>query len=139
VHSAQPESYRMKQPSTTRWRLGALAVALALAAVGCGGGGANTGPPDAAPQSLSAGTATLSWTPVTESTDGKPLTDLAGYRVYGGTSPNDLTTVAVLPDPSATTYQATNLSSGTWYFAVAAYTSNGTVGPLSNVAETTVE
>ncbi len=34
----------------------------------------------------SPGTATLSWTPPTQNTDGSPLTDLAGYRVYWGTS-----------------------------------------------------
>ncbi len=35
---------------------------------------------------LSAGDATLSWDPPTTNADGTPLTDLAGYRIYYGTS-----------------------------------------------------
>lgn len=32
------------------------------------------------------GSATLSWTPPTKNTDGSRLTDLAGYKIYYGTS-----------------------------------------------------
>lgn len=83
------------------------------------------------------GAATLSWTAVSANTDGAALTDLAGCKVYYGTSANDLSTVVVVPDPGVTTYLVTNLSSGTWYFAVAAYTGSGTEGQLSNVASKT--
>jgi hypothetical protein len=131
----------MKHVSTARLRLCGFGAALALATTACGGGGgtANTAPPDAAAQSVSPGTATLNWTSVSQNTNGTALTDLAGYKVYYGTSPNDLSAVAVLSDPSVTTYQATNLSTGTWYFAVAAYTTDGTEGLVSNVVAKTVE
>jgi hypothetical protein len=79
------------------------------------------------------GSATLTWTPVTQNSDDTPLSDLAGYKVYYGTSAGALNSVVVLPDPSATSYLVTGLSSGTWYFAVAAYTSSGTQGASSNV------
>lgn len=71
-------------------------------------------------------------------TNGKTLTNLADYKVYYGTSPHPVT-VVVLSNPNLTTYQITNLSSGTWYFAVAAYTSDGTEGVQSNVASKTVQ
>jgi hypothetical protein len=81
-----------------------------------------------------AGSATLSWTPVTANTDGTALEDLAGYQVHYGPSLNAMSTVVVLPDPGQTTYIVSPLTSGTWYFAVAAYTSSGIEGAWSNVA-----
>jgi hypothetical protein len=45
-----------------------------------------------------------------------------------------MNTVVVLSDSNVTTYVVNNLSSGTWYFAVAAYTSGGTQSALSDVA-----
>ena len=40
-------------------------------------------------QAVAVGSATLSWTPPTQNMDGTPLTNLAGYRVYWGTSLGD--------------------------------------------------
>jgi hypothetical protein len=87
---------------------------------------------------VSNGTATLNWTAVTTNTNGTTLTDLAGYKIYYGTSPNGMGTVVTLANPSLTTYLVTNLSSGTWYFSVAAYTTSGTVGDKSNVGQKTI-
>jgi hypothetical protein len=84
-------------------------------------------------QSLT-GSATLNWTPVTQNTDGTALKNLAGYQVHYGPSPSAMSTVVVLADPGQTTYIVSDLSSGTWYFAVAAYTSSGVEGEWSNVA-----
>jgi hypothetical protein len=84
------------------------------------------------------GTASLSWTPVTTDTSGTPLADLAGYKIYYGTSPTDVNTPILVPDPSATAYLVANLPSGTWYFAVAAYTTGGVDGVRSNVASKTI-
>jgi hypothetical protein len=117
-------------------------LALTLAACGEVGISGRSSTPSAVPGSgtlsVSPGTATLNWTPVTQNTDGSVLTDLAGYKVYYGTFPNAMNTLVVLPDPTQTTYVVTNLSSGAWYFAVAAYTSSGIQGVLSNVASKTV-
>ena len=38
------------------------------------------------------GVAALSWDPPTANTDGSPLTDLVGFRVYSGTTPTAFTT-----------------------------------------------
>lgn len=86
----------------------------------------------------STGSATLSWQAPTENSDGTPLTNLAGYRVTYGTSPSALTTVVNITNPGLTTHTITGLSSGTWYFAVKAYTTSGVESDLSNVASKTI-
>jgi hypothetical protein len=121
--------------------LGALVIAFALSAAACGGAGvsnrtaAMNGSGSGEGVASGNGTATLTWNPPTQKTDGTLLTDLAGYKVVYGPSPSAMNTVVVLTDPNVTTYVVTDLSSGTWYFAVAAYTSSGTTqSALSNVA-----
>jgi hypothetical protein len=73
----------------------------------------------------STGTALLDLTPPSQNNDGSALTDLAGMRVYYGTSSSSLNQVLDLPGTAATTYTLSNLQSGTWYFAATAYTSGG--------------
>ena len=84
------------------------------------------------------GAATLVWTPVTQDTNGATLMNLGGYQIYYGGSASDLGSTIVVSDPSLTTYVVSNLPSGTWYFAVAAYTNDGTLGALSNIASKTI-
>ena len=108
---------------------------LALALGGCGS--APVAVTDSDPQQSQSGTAALTWTPVTQNTDGTTLLDLAGYKVRYGTAPDALDTIVVLDDPAQTSLQVSGLSSGTWYFAVAAYTSGGLDGELSNIAAKT--
>jgi hypothetical protein len=80
--------------------------------------------PPAQPTS-STGSATLDWMPPTENVDGSILTNLAGYTVYYGTSAGNLTQSVKITNPGLTAYTMTNLPSGTWYFAVTAYSSAG--------------
>jgi hypothetical protein len=87
---------------------------------------------------VSTGTVTLDWSAVTQNTNGTVLTNLAGYKVYYGTSPSAMSTIVVLSNPSLTTYLVTNLSPGTWYFSVTAYASDGSESALSNVGATIV-
>jgi len=62
----------------------------------------------------------LAWTPPTENTDGTPLTDLAGYRIYYGTSSGNYT--EVLDAGTQTTYTVTGLQTGQiYYFAATTY------------------
>jgi hypothetical protein len=122
-----------------RLRVRLLAAVFALGIAACGSGGNRSGPNVAAKDIIrDSHTAILNWTPVRNKTDRTTLTNLAGYKVYYGTSPHPVTAV-VLSNPTLTTYQITNLSSGTWYFAVAAYTSDGIEGVQSNVASKTVQ
>ena len=133
-----------------RLRLSSLGAACSLAVVACGSTGAYPTAPTAMPEgtttttsgsgtTTTTGSATLSWTPVTQNTDGTPLTDLAGYKVHYGASPTVMSLVVELTDPTETSYIVANLPSGTWYFTVAAYTSGGIDGLLSNVAEKTIQ
>ncbi len=87
---------------------------------------------------VSNGSADLTWTPVTSNTNGSVLMDLAGYRVHYGTSAKGMSTVVTLANPSLTTYLVSNLSSGTWYFGVTAYASDGTESTLSNIGQKTI-
>ncbi|MGD0494172.1 MAG: putative Ig domain-containing protein [Steroidobacteraceae bacterium] len=87
---------------------------------------------------VAAGSASLSWTAPTQNTNGTPLTDLAGYTIYYGTSPSEMTQTIQVADPSATSYVVGNLSAGTYYFAVAAYTSTATQSVQSSVGSETI-
>lgn len=84
------------------------------------------------------GSATLSWLPPTENSDGTPLTNLAGYEIRYGLSRDAMSKVVSLDNPSLSIYVLENLTSGTWYFAVLAVNAAGMTSPLSNVASKTI-
>jgi hypothetical protein len=80
------------------------------------------------------GSATLSWIPPTRNTDGSPLNNLSGYRIYYGTNAGALDQTVQINNPSVTRYVIERLSPATYYFAVRSLTATGTESPLSNVA-----
>jgi len=84
------------------------------------------------------GVATLDWMPPTANSDGSVLTNLAGYTVYYGTSPNDLSKSVKVSNPGLATYSVTGLTSGTWYFAVTSYSSDGVESGRTNTVSTTI-
>jgi hypothetical protein len=84
------------------------------------------------------GSATLSWTAPTQNTNGTPVTNLAGYHIYYGTNPSELNTVIDVPGAKTTEYEISNLTHGTYYFAVAAYNSQGVDSADSNEASKTI-
>jgi len=86
----------------------------------------------------STGVATVQWTPPTENTDGSALTDLAGFRIKYGRSASTLDQTVNLTNPGMASYVIEDLASGTWYFAVMAYTSGGAESGLSEVASKTI-
>ncbi len=71
------------------------------------------------------GTALLSWQPPTQNTDNSTLTDLAGYKVYYGTSSGDYSETITLTNTGLTSYVVENLAPTTWYFAMTAFNSYG--------------
>jgi hypothetical protein len=83
------------------------------------------------------GSATLSWTPPTQNTDGSPLTDLSGYIISYGTNAGSLSQQISLSNPSLSSYVVSGLSAGTWYFAITAVTS-GLDSGFSNTASKTI-
>jgi hypothetical protein len=80
------------------------------------------------------GAATLTWNPPTHNTDGTALTNLAGYRVYWGTSQNSLTNSVMVSSPGLASYVVEQLTPATWYFALTAISSTGVESAMSNVA-----
>ena len=83
------------------------------------------------------GSATLSWTAPTTNTDGTPLTDLSGYRIYYGSSAGSMTQSAQITDPTATSYTVSGLTTGTWYFEIMAVNSaNVDSAPAGTVSKT---
>ena len=84
------------------------------------------------------GSATLSWTPPTLNTDGSGLTNLAGYRILYGTSPTALTRTLQVANPGISRYVVENLTAGTWYFSVRAYSTSGAESSSSNTASTSI-
>jgi hypothetical protein len=99
--------------------------------------GGNSGVSGSAPKA-STGVATLDWTAPTENSDGSVLTNLAGYTVYYGTSPSNLTQTVKISNPGLTAYTMTDLPAGTWYFTITAYTADGTESTRSGVVSTKI-
>jgi hypothetical protein len=84
------------------------------------------------------GSALLNLTAPTQNTNGSALTDLAGFRIYYGTSPSNLTQLVQLTGATLTSYTVNSLASGTWYFAATAYTTSGLESALSASASKTI-
>jgi hypothetical protein len=88
---------------------------------------------------VSMGTATLSWQPPTQNSDGSPLTDLAGYRIRYGTASSALSNSVDVANAGVTSAVIEGLSPATWYFAVVAYNAAGVESDLSSIAQKTIQ
>lgn len=82
---------------------------------------------------VSADGVTLQWTLPTETMDGDPTTDLAGYSISYGTSPDVLYQTVRIDNPSIDRLVLDDLSAGTYYFGVKTFTSDGVESALSNI------
>jgi hypothetical protein len=71
------------------------------------------------------GSATLSWVPPTENSDGSMLGNLAGYHLYYGASPDNLNESVTITNAGLTRYVLSGLAMRTWYFTMTAYNSIG--------------
>ena len=80
------------------------------------------------------GSATLSWTPPTQNSDGSPLNNLAGYKVYWGTSQSNYSSSVTVNNAGLSSYVVDQLTPATWYFAVTALNAAGVESGFSNVA-----
>ncbi len=87
---------------------------------------------------VSLGSATLNWTPPTQNTDGSVLSDLAGFKIYYGTSLGNYPNQITINNPGVTTYVVDNLSPITWYFVATSFNSSGVESYFSNVASKTI-
>jgi hypothetical protein len=73
---------------------------------------------------------TLRWTPTLLNEDGSALTDLAGYRIYGGTSEHELR-LLVTVSTGLVRYVVEALETGTHFFAVSELNRAGVESKLS--------
>jgi hypothetical protein len=73
----------------------------------------------------------VEWTAPTRNTDGSPLTDLAGFRIYYGTERDRPFNVLELSDPAQTRHTF-NLTSGTYFIEMTAFDLNGNESAPSN-------
>lgn len=85
------------------------------------------------------GSATLTWTAPTQRTDGSPLTNLAGYKVYWGQQSRSYTQSVEIKNPGVTTYVVDDLARGTYYFATTALSADGLESEYSNEASKTIQ
>ena len=117
---------------------GAACVALALAG-GCRDPGPVNGPTTPTPGATAGpGSATVSWDAPSANTNGTPLTNLAGYRIYYGASRQELSRVVQIKTVGLQTFVIEDLQPGTWYFAVKSVAANGAESPLSAVVAKTI-
>lgn len=82
--------------------------------------------------------ATLSWTPPTQNEDGTPLSDLAGYNLYYGTTSGSYPNQIRVDNPGITSFVVTNLSPNTYYFVATAFNSTGLESSFSQEAVKTL-
>jgi uncharacterized protein YjdB len=83
------------------------------------------------------GGASLAWDPPATNADGTAFANLAGYKLYYGTSPGSYT--VVIDVGTATTYDIAGFAPGTYYFAVTAYDTSGNESSYSNEVSWTVQ
>ncbi|MCU7812732.1 MAG: fibronectin type III domain-containing protein [Candidatus Thiodiazotropha sp. (ex Notomyrtea botanica)] len=105
-----------------------------LAACGSNGSASSTNP--TASQVVSTkDSINLSWTAPSTRADGSylSLTDLAGYKVYMGTTSDNLSALVDLSDDTITNYTVNNLPAGSYYFAVSAYDVDGAESGYSQI------
>jgi hypothetical protein len=82
----------------------------------------------------------LSWGAPSSRVDGSylSLTELEGYRIYYGSSADDLSMLVDLNDTDITEYTVDSLPSGNYYFAITVYDLEGLESGFSNIVNTDV-
>jgi Fibronectin type III domain len=98
----------------------------------------STTTPPPSSTTASSSSVTLGWVAPTENSNGTPITDLAGYKIHYGTASQEYTQVVSLANPSLSRYVVDSLPSGTYYFAITAYNSQGRESALSGEITTTL-
>lgn len=81
--------------------------------------------------------AELSWVASPTAANGS-VANIVGYRIYYGTSASSLSHVVDITDAAASNYTVTDLTQGTWYFAVTAYNGAKVESTLSAVVPITL-
>ena len=75
---------------------------------------------------------TLSWTPPMQNSDGSPLTDLAGYKIYYGNESGNYHASIEINNPGIAIYVVEYLTPNTYFFVITAINSSGVESQFSN-------
>ena len=92
----------------------------------------------AAALSQAASSTILTWAAPALNSDGSPLTDLAAFKVYWGTTQGAYSQSTKIASATARTYTVNGLTTGKWYFVVTALNSTGDESPYSSVWSKTI-
>jgi len=84
------------------------------------------------------GSMMLSWEPPTENEDGTALDNLAGYKLYYGTTSGNYTRQVRISTPGLSSYVIENLLPDTYYVVATSFTTSGVESRYSNEAVKTV-
>jgi Putative Ig domain len=91
-------------------------------------------------QAGTTGSATVTWSPPTTRTDGTPLTNLAGIRIYYGTAQGSYPTQISVTNLGLTSYVVDSLTVGvTYYFVTTAYDAAGIESDYTAVVSKTIQ
>ncbi len=117
-----------------------LLLLLTFVLIGCGGGSNNSDNNSSAASTDKSASASLNWVAPTTRTDGTPLpmSEIAGYKIYMGSSATNLTLVTDIPDAYTMEHEITDLDDGTHYFAVSAYSTENIESDKSEVVNKTI-
>ncbi|WP_316365767.1 hypothetical protein [Candidatus Thiodiazotropha sp. CDECU1] len=109
-------------------------VFFALQGCGGGGGGSNVSSDTQTPGTYTAYT-DLIWIPPKTREDGSYLisSNIAGYKVYYGTDSDNLKMLVDLQEAGIDEYRIGVPSSGSYFFAISVYDTEGVEGELSNI------
>jgi hypothetical protein len=77
---------------------------------------------------------TLNWAAPTENEDGSALADLAGYKLYWGTTPGTYPNSVTISNASISSYVVENLAPGTYQFVATSFNAAGEESSYSNLA-----
>jgi Putative Ig domain len=84
-----------------------------------------------------AGTAALSWAAPVLNSSGSNV-ELAGYQIYYGNEPTNMTHVITISSVAETAYTVSELSAGTWYFAITAFDTAHVESNLSAIVSVSI-
>ncbi len=85
------------------------------------------------------GVITLNWVAPSENTDGSPLMDLAGYKIYVSKNNGYHERVIRIDNSGISTYVVEQLSPATYYFAATAFNSSGIESSFSGEIVRTIQ
>ena len=106
-----------------------------LSGCGGGGGGSDAGVSDGVSSGKGPGSALVSWMPPTQNTDGSDLgADLAGYRIYYGTSSSDYSNSLEIDNPGLSSFVVEGLDEAVWCFVMTAVNTSGIESSYSEEA-----